>query len=324
MRENRLHVLLVCHSASSSRAQSRPFREAMHRHFEVREHHVEDGWPTSVADFGDYRDFEVVAWFVRFRELALQDGFDWRDFSGRRVWITWDAHQDFALLTSGQLYGRWPDVFRRLEFQTLVCTGRKAADHFAALGIDAAFIPKAFPAGTFSDLGLHRSGYGYYGARYRSRAAMLDYLRHRRVPVETFEVPFDSLNRELNRYAGIVTCNLEGLVPSTWARVLHRVRPRWGVRLQPGPELMLRSFEVAASGCCGFCDEIPEMAELGFVDGHTVLTYRSFDELVDKMRHYQDSPELVAIGKRAAQLAANRHTWDHRMATFRAMFVAAP
>ncbi|MDP9178583.1 MAG: glycosyltransferase [Gemmatimonadota bacterium] len=324
MHEDRLRVLLVCHSASSISAQSRPFREALHRHFEIREHHVEDGWPTSVADFRDYNDFDVIAWFVRFRLLSIQHGFDWRDFSGRRVWVTWDAHQDFARMTSGELYGLWPDVFRRMKFQTLVCTGRRTADHFGGLGIDSAFIPKAFPGGKFSDLGLGRSGYGFYGTHYHSRAAMLDYLRHHRVPVETLKVPFDALNRELNRYAGIVTCNLQGIVTSAWSRALHRLRPRWGVRLEPGPELMLRNFEVAASGCCGFCDEVPEMSELGFVDGETVLTYRSFDELVEKMRYYKNSPELVAIGKRAAQLAADRHTWDHRMAMFRAVFQAAP
>jgi spore maturation protein CgeB len=80
---------------------------------------------------------------------------------------------------------------------------------------------------------------------------------------------------------------------------------------------MLKNFEVAASGCVPFCDEIPELRDLGFEDGKTMVSYTNFDELIEKLKYYSKSPELLSqIGKNAATLCAENHTWDHRAKMF--------
>jgi hypothetical protein len=93
---------------------------------------------------------------------------------------------------------------------------------------------------------------------------------------------------------------------------VQHVAPGALVTVRPGLEVMIKNFEVAASGCAPFFDAIPELAELGFVDGETAFVYSAFDELADRLRETPPE-ELREVGRRAAQLARERHTWSHRV-----------
>jgi hypothetical protein len=312
-----LRVLLVCHRYQLQPASSQyhALHHAFDRHFALTRWFVEDRWPRGVGDIDGYDQYDAVVWFVRFRELKDQPAFRWGPYGGVRLMYDQDANQDFSQLGGSRHLGLWPEVFKRNEFQILACTGAKVRDHLESRGVHAAWLPKAVESGRFSDLGLPRAGIGLYGKRhYRSRAAMLDYLRHRHVAYEFFRCTYQELNGHLNRYQAGLVCNMEGVVRGPLASLINRVRPRSGIRLAEGPELMLKNFEIAAAGCVCFCDYIPEMDELGFVDGDTVVTYRSFDELVEKLSDHLSRPDtLRRIGSRAAALCAERHTWDRRM-----------
>jgi spore maturation protein CgeB len=92
-----------------------------------------------------------------------------------------------------------------------------------------------------------------------------------------------------------------------------RLAPSLFTKIAPGPEPMLKNFEVAGSGCAAVCDDIPELMDLGFVDGDNIVLYRDFDELRDKLHHYLAHPHLLhSIGRRGSALCMSRHTWKHR------------
>ena len=83
------------------------------------------------------------------------------------------------------------------------------------------------------------------------------------------------------------------------------------------PEPMIKNFEAAASGCAVFMDDVEDLDELGFIDGHTAIIYRDFSELIDKLDYWLSRPsQLERIGLAAAELCAERHTWRYRAQQF--------
>jgi len=60
-------------------------------------------------------------------------------------------------------------------------------------------------------------------------------------------------------------------------------------------------------------NDLPELAELGFIDGETCMTYVDTDELLDKLNLAMANPDLRnAIGRRGLALVNERHTYAHR------------
>jgi len=199
----------------------------------------------------------------------------------------------------------------------LVCTGRRTRDHLLAHGVDAEWIPKAADHETFRDLGSKREGLCTYGASYPARQVVLGQLRRAGVVVERLSAPQVELNAGLNRHLGCVICNAELNVPLRIAKALVRASGGRIPVLAEGPEPMSKNFEVAASGTAPVCDELGELAELGFIDGSTAVLYASLTELTEKVKHLLANPDtLQTIGKNAAELARTRHTWDARGADF--------
>ncbi|MGH9027245.1 MAG: glycosyltransferase family protein [Acidimicrobiia bacterium] len=306
----KLRVCLIDHKTNLS-GYTRSLPEALTRRFDVTPVFVDDGWPRGASAIPDYQSYDAFIWHVKFRYLMDQAPFDWGDYEGARIMFDTDAFLNFF----GRRYrGRYPATIRDNQFHALVCTGRAVRDRFLATGINAHWIPKGYDGEQFSDLGRpDREGIVYFGRRWLSRQAMLAHLRRRHVPVHELYCPFNELNDRLNGFLGCLICNMnvrgERRIPT---RVL-RVVPKHWLRPGPGPEPMIKNFEAAASGCAPICDDFAELADLGFRDGVTMVSYNSFPELTDKVRHYLDAPEaLREIGRRAAEVARTRHTWDHR------------
>jgi spore maturation protein CgeB len=91
------------------------------------------------------------------------------------------------------------------------------------------------------------------------------------------------------------------------------VRPQAFLRIHPGSEVMMKNFEAAAAGCAVFADWIEDMDQLGFRDGASFLGYRSFDELVEKIRYYDENVDhLALIAAAGEELCRTRHTWACR------------
>lgn len=261
----------------------------------------------------DPASYDAIVVFVRFRFLRDGPPLDWRGFTGRRVLLEHDAVQNYSRIAGGRLFGAWPPEVERQGFDLVVVSGREVAARLSDEGVPSVWVPKGYDERSFFDAGTAREGICHFGKRYPARAAMLRHLRRAGVSVSHVAAPPEQLNAVLNRFEVCLVCNMDG-GPAFGAagRALQHVVPGALVAVRPGLEAMIKNFEVAASGCAPFFDAIPELAELGFVDGETAFVYSGFDELVERLRATPPE-ELRAVGRRAAQLARERHTWSHRV-----------
>ena len=257
--------------------------------------------------------YDAVVVFVRFRYLRAGPSLDWRGYTGTRVLLEHDAVQNYSHIAGGRFVGAWPAEIARHGFDLTLVSGREVAQRLEADGVRTAWVPKGYDEQRFFDVGTAREGICHFGKRYAARAAMLRHLGRAGARVSHVRAPFEQLNGVLNRYAGCVVCNMEGRPRFGAAgRALQLVAPGALVSVRPGLETMIKNFEVAASGCAPFFDAIPELAELGFVDGETAFVYSGFDELAERLRGTA-AEELREVGRRAARLARERHTWSHRV-----------
>ena len=313
-RPGRRPLALVGHRDLLDNSTTAGFFAALADEFDLRLTFVEDGWPERIADVAGHADADTILWFVRFRLLRERPPFDWSGFDGRRVMYDFDTNANYHFLSVAEYRGEWPVVYRRQGFDTLVSTGKAVTELLVADGINAVWLPKAYDPARNYPLGQPRSGLCEFGQSYPSRKAMRAHLERAGVPFTRFS-DHAGLNQQLNRYLGCLICNLAGQVRSGPGRAVNRLLPTRAITLSPGIEPMIKNFEVAAAGCAPIADWIPELADLGFVDGENMVAYRTLDELVERCRHYLGDPEaLAAIGERAAAVASSRHTWAHRAA----------
>lgn len=265
--------------------------------------------------------FDCVIVFRRRRNLEteteLEQQASWHRPAGLRVMLDFDAFHDFT--TWGGDAGSVERVLKAHRFDALACSGMSSVDHFTDLGFDTILIHKAYEPTRFFDLDKERHGYCTFGSPYRSRLAMVARLHAGRVPFGQFQCPYDDLNSELNRYLGLLTTVQGATVRGgKVGRAIERYRPGTLLNLQAAAEPMAKHFEAAAAGCAVLTDYTKDLDVLGFVDGTSVITYTSFDDLVERGRHYLSNPDdLRSIGQEGSRLCRERHTWSHRVASLR-------
>jgi spore maturation protein CgeB len=82
---------------------------------------------------------------------------------------------------------------------------------------------------------------------------------------------------------------------------------------RPGiTQIKLRDFEVPASGGFYLVEHVPEYADF-FVPGKEVETWRTVNELIDKIRYYlSHEGERAAIAAAGQRRACRDHLWMHR------------
>jgi hypothetical protein len=312
-------VCLVCEKYQLDREYASMF-DALDRRFDLTRYVIDGPWPESIDDIAGHDGCAAVIWYVRFRKLVKRPPFDWRDYSGQRVMYDFDAYQNFSTMAGDRYLGAWPAVFRAHRFDTLVCTGKATRDDLIGHGVNAVWVPKAYDPARFFDKGEARQGIGYFGQLYDARVAMLERLEEAELPVTRFKCAYADLNDHLNRFAMCVICNMVGVRRKMRRRLSDYLFPHYETEVFPGPEVMQKNFEVAASGCAPVCDDIPELHDLGFRDGESMISYRSLDELVEKLHGYvADSNAVASIAGNAAALCRERHTWDHRADMFAAL-----
>jgi Glycosyl transferases group 1 len=269
--------------------------------------------PRADMSDADPASYDAIVVFVRFRFLRAGPPLDWRGFTGKRILLEHDALHNYSQLAGSRLFGAWPPEIARQGFDLTIVSGREVAERLTADGAPSVWVPKGYDARNFFDAGTARDGICHFGKRYAARAAMLRHLRRAGVSVSHVAAPPDELNAVLNRYESCLVCNMEARPKfGALGRTLQQVAPGAFVVVRPGLETMIKNFEVAASGCAPFFDAIAELSDLGFVDGETAFVYSDFDELSDRLRS-TPSEELREVGRRAALLARERHTWSQRV-----------
>lgn len=262
--------------------------------------------------------FDAVAVFLKASCLLNGPPLPWKDYAGLKVILDHDAYQDYWSGFRTRHLGLWSTNIPRLGFDLAIVSGNGTARHLNQNGIDAVTLHKGYAEDRFLPLGQTRLGLCTFGTAYRARSAMFRTVRNAGIPLADASAPYSHLNDTLNRYQGTVVCNMGADVRlGKLGRAIERQRPGTFLMLSPAAEPMIKNFETAASGCAVFMDEVEDLDELGFVDGHTAITYRDFPELVDKLDYWMSKPsQLSQIGSAAAELCSERHTWRLRAQQF--------
>lgn len=269
----------------------------------------------------DLRSFDLVVSRLKFRHLAAMESIEWHGIEALKIHWDEDGFWD-GLWSQSTHRGLWSENWARLGFDHLVVTGYRAQTYFLERGIPASVVHKGFSANDFDDFGGHRRpGLAMYGQEYPSRILARKSLTRAGLTVRRLDAPYKRLCEALNGWVAALVCTLDARVRGgKRLEPIAQTFPRLVVHEGPGPEPMLKLFESAASGCATFTDASPDLADLGFIDGETVIIYEDIDQLVDKARFYLgDVARLRAIGRRGSILCRERHTWEARASELRVL-----
>jgi hypothetical protein len=311
-----LRVAVLCHRHHLGGHQGHVY-DALARRFALTLVVIEeDGWPQRLSDLPEGGEFDAILWQVKGRLLRDRSPFDWQTYSGPRIMLAHDTYRSYMQIASGSdTLGMWPPMIHRQGFDLVLVSGKRVCELLRDDGVPAVWMPKAYAVDWLFDTGADREGIGYYGSLYPARRAMLDHLDRSSVTVRRFQCPESELNDHLNRCLGVVICNMGVPLEDSIGDKANRHFPERANGFTLAPETMLKNFEIAAAGTVPFCDPTPDLADLGFLDGHTAMVYSTFDDLLDRLHTSLDQPDqLREIGRRAAHLVHAQHTWDHRAA----------
>lgn len=79
-------------------------------------------------------------------------------------------------------------------------------------------------------------------------------------------------------------------------------------------DVNMRVFEVSGSGAFLLTNWLPDLEELGYIDGVTCATYKTLDEAVEKTKYYlEHEEEREKIAKAGYELAIAKHKWSDRL-----------
>lgn len=178
-----------------------------------------------------------------------------------------DACQEF--ISSSKWRGRFSAFYRRLPHVRVIFTGYKVCQKFAAMGVDACFLPKGYDSAKLYDMRRTRDiEFGFIGRlgsdAYRERREFLERatVEHGLQVMRT--EPGDAYREALNRIRVFVSADI-GL-----------------------GEYMAKNFEAMACGCVlvAYRQGGGEEEALGFEHGRQVLLYRDyaeFSQLLDRL-----------------------------------------
>jgi glycosyltransferase involved in cell wall biosynthesis len=110
-----------------------------------------------------------------------------------------------------------------------------------------------------------------------------------------------------------VTCVQQGVFGQDAVSAYSQARCGVNVPTQYGSPLAydvnMRVMEIAATGVPLVTNALPELAELGFLDGETCFTYKDSSDLLNAVKKAVLAPDVGIAGR---QLVMDRHTYAHR------------
>lgn len=260
--------------------------------------------------------YDAAVIFVAFNALRRAPPLDWQGFGGLRLLFDHDVIQNYSDIFDPKLKGLWTQEFVRHRFDALITSGDLVRRMLEADGIPADWLPKAFEPSRFVDPDGARAGIVTYGSKYLCRQIAERALREAGVALTRLDTtPYPALAGELSHFLAGMAVSSDLVAPLEARPALASV-PAREVAMRPGLEPMAKLFELAGAGCCPVADAMDDLAKLGFVDGVNAVTFSSHAELVEKAGWWLSRPDdLRAMGKAAARLAHERHSWAHRAET---------
>lgn len=304
------------------------FHAQLAEKFDARFLEAAEHWD-HLSDHPDIQRADAVLVYARLRFLTGKPATRWGSYRGLKIFYDEDMCQERAhhSLNGRSNLGVFSSQINFHGFSHILTTDYQYWKSFRNEELRCEWLPKYFNPDFFSILEGHRTGICTYGKLYDARKAVLARIKKEPIAIHSFKCPYDELNATLSRHLGAIVCNLAVDYDKTWQGFLRRVisripklgtwvhkkMPLFGARFYPTLGTMWKNFEVAAAGCAPFMDWGEELYVLGFQEGESAIFYHSIDELVEKLRYYQERPdELRRIGRQAQALVWEKHRVDVR------------
>jgi hypothetical protein len=227
------------------------------------------------------------------RHLFLNQ--DWlKSLVGSKIMVCHDAYLNF--MPESPYCGSWTQLYRNCNFDLIICSGKETTNRMREVGMPAVWVPKGCNA-EFLDVpntGNGRIGYfsqpiaeqetGKFLYFYRSRHEMVGAVAGH---VEEIACKVPDFSRTISQFSAVITSDATMKEP------------------------MAKQFECSALGAVVIRDRTPELYELGYIDGESVLYYDDVREINKIIDAYKNTGLLEVMGAKAREIA-RKHTWAHR------------
>lgn len=225
-----------------------------------------------LLDSFDFSAYDRVVCDLLFRNLASQS----KRLARIRGLVIYeeDACQEF--ISDSKWRGRFSGFYRRLPHVRVIFTGYQVCQKFAAMGVDACFLPKGYDSVKLYDMQHPRDiEFGFIG-----RLGSDAYQRRR-----------EFLERAAIEYGLQVIRTEPG---DAYREALNRIRVFVSADIGLG-EYMAKNFEAMACGCVlvAYRQGGGEEEALGFEHGRQVLLYRDYAEFSQLLDQLTREPELL-------------------------------
>jgi spore maturation protein CgeB len=233
-----------------------------------------------------------------------------------------DAIRAEGRLVAGQTASEAPPVERLGGFDLLVTSFPHFVERFRALGIASAYLPIAFHRPVLDRVGPQERAYGAVfvgGVNPRvhpAGTALMERLTAAGL-VDVWGYGADELPRDspiLARHHG-----------EAWGLEMYRVLARSRIVVNrhieaaEGHANNMRLYETTGMGALLLTEDAPNLPEL-FTPGAEVVTYRSEDELVERLGHLAaHEDERAAIAAAGQERTLRDHTYERRIAELAAI-----
>jgi len=266
---------------------------------------------------GQQAEFDGVLTFL-YGDSLLESCDVLQDLGIPLIVIEHDAYLNY--IAGQEDFGRFSTFLSECQVDLFVVSGLTSFRIFRNEGQRCLYLPKAAPeaflrfpnreSGFFCAFGSHRNAVYHHRAKLLRRVApkrwfdplsrVLPVLtakirqsidaRSGNVSVHRLKFQFSQMAELLSLYSACVICDMG----------LH--------------EPMAKHFEVSALGLVPFRDGecSDELAELGYRNGHSMVVYDDYEDLVDKIRYFnRNAGELRRLQQNARRAAAG-NTWETR------------
>lgn len=217
-----------------------------------------------------------------------------RSLRGPKVLIEHDAYLNF--MPESPHYRAWNSLYRNSKFDLLLSSGKGTTERLLGEGIPAAWVPKGTNSG-FLDTPSVAGGIGYFSCPIAEQDAGRSFY---------FYKSRHDMGKAVKDILTPIACSFADF-PTVVSRLSAVVTDDRTMR-----EPMAKHFECSALGTAVIRDLQPELYDLGYVEGESVISYADPLELPDLVVRWLARPEeLAKIGSNAREVARG-HTWTHR------------
>lgn len=218
-----------------------------------------------------------------------------KGLTGPKVIVEHDAYLNF--MPSSPYFGKWTELYRNCNFDLIISSGKETTERLRDQGLPAVWVPKGSNSGFLGvdNRGEGRLGYFSLPIAERETGRKFYFYQSRHEMCSMVESLIDPIACEVEDFPSTVS-GFSGVVTND----------------ETMREPMAKQFECSALGAVVIRERRPELLDLGYRDGESVIFYDRISDLPDIVDFYSKNPELLIEMGKNARIVASGATWKHR------------